>query len=175
MAKKMKNIAILSLLLTICSIFFYTKTKSGFLLSLSITFVTISYHFLMRLFVGWIIDKILHNHVDYRQKWFQVSKTEQKFYQMIKVNKWKKKMPTYDATVFDQSRHSWDEIAQATCQAELVHEIIMILSFLPVLFSRWLGALPVFVVTSVLSAGVDVMFVMMQRFNRNRIVKRKKR
>ena len=66
--------------------------------------------------------------------------------------------------------HTWDEIAQAMCQAELVHETIVILSFLPILAGIRFGAYPVFIITSVLAAAFDMMFVIMQRYNGPRIV-----
>ena len=56
------------------------------------------------------------------------------------------------------------------CQAELVHETIALLSFLPIAAGIWFGAYPVFVATSLLSAGFDLLFVMMQRYNRQRIM-----
>ena len=80
-------------------------------------------------------------------------------------------MPTYDAEVFDVKKHSWEEIVQAMCQAELVHEVIALCSFLPIIASVWFGALGVFVITSMLSAFFDLMFVCMQRFNRSRVMK----
>ena len=46
----------------------------------------------------------------------------------------------------------------------------MPLSFLPIAAGIWFGAYPVFVVTSLLSAGFDLLFVMMQRYNRQRIM-----
>jgi hypothetical protein len=80
-------------------------------------------------------------------------------------------MPTYDPESFDSRLRTWDEIAGAMCQAELVHEVIILLSFLPILASIPFGALPVFAITSVLAACYDGMFVIMQRYNRPRIVK----
>ena len=79
-------------------------------------------------------------------------------------------MPTYDRTLFDPQIHTWEKIAQAMCQAELVHETIALWSFLPITAGIWFGAYPVFVVTSVLAAGCDMLFVMMQRYNRQRIM-----
>ena len=114
---------------------------------------------------------LLNNHVDYRRKWFRVSSSEQKFYNKIKVKNWKGKMATYDPGSFDNRIHTWDEIAQATCQAELVHEVIIVLSFIPVFASACFGALSVFIITSVLAACYDAMFVIMQRYNRPRIIK----
>jgi hypothetical protein len=73
--------------------------------------------------------------------------------------------------VLDPTQHSWEEIVQAMCQAEIVHEVIAILSFLPLLGAIPFGAFFVFLVTSVLSALFDLSFVAMQRFNRPRIIK----
>ena len=82
----------------------------------------------------------------------------------------KRRRPTYDNALFDPRLHTWDEVAQAMCQAELVHETIALLSFLPIAAGLRFGAYPVFIVTSVLSAGYDLLFVMMQRYNRQRIM-----
>jgi len=171
MAKIMKRIALLATAATILCVAFHMHTGNGFSLTLAITFGTISYHFVMRLLVGLSVNLLLHNRVDYRRKWFQIRAAEQKFYQKIKVKKWKGKMATYDPAAFDSSIHTWDEIAQAMCQAELVHEIIIVLSFIPILAAIPFGALFVFVITSVLAACYDAMFVIMQRYNRPRILK----
>ena len=114
---------------------------------------------------------MLKNRADYRRRWFRVSAAEQKLYKTLRVKKWKGKMATYDPSCFDPKLHSWDEIAQAMCQAELVHEVIMVYSYLPVLAAIPFGALPVFVITSLLAACFDAMFVIMQRYNRPRILK----
>ena len=171
MAKIMKRIALVATVITIFCAGAYVKTGNGLSLTLTITFGTISYHFVMRLLVGFTIDLLLDNHVDYRRKWFRVSDTEKKIYSKMKVKKWKGKMATYDPSCFDSSIHSWDEIAQAMCQAELVHEMIIILSFIPIFASVHFGAFWVFVITSVLAACYDALFVIMQRYNRPRIVK----
>lgn len=117
----------------------------------------------------------MHNKADYQKKRYQVSEFEMKLYQKMKVKKWKNKMPTYSADTFDASKHSWDEIAQASCQAEVVHEINVVFSFLPVIASVWFGAFWVFFITSVSAAVFDWMFVVMQRFNRTRILKMKRK
>lgn len=56
------------------------------------------------------------------------------------------------------------------CQAELVHETIVVLSFLPIAGGIRFGAYPVFIITTVLAAGYDLLFVMMQRYNRQRVL-----
>lgn len=169
MAKKMKRLAGLSLLLTLISAWWYLAAEDEILLTFSITFGTIAYHLGMRLCVGTIVDRCFHNRMDMEKGWFRVGPREQRLYEKWGVKRWKDRMPTYDADAFDSRRHSWEEIAQAMCQAELVHEWIILLSFLPILASVWFGALPVFVITSILSACLDAAFVVMQRYNRPRV------
>lgn len=171
MAKGMWCTAWVSTLATAAFLVLYQLKPVDLLLSLAITAGTVCYHFWMRLTVGGMYDRLLHNRVDYRKKWFQVGKTEQKLYRFLKVKKWKKFLPTYTPDVFDIRKHSWNEIAEATCQSELVHETIVVFSFVPILFSPWLGAPLVFVLTSIASALFDLTFVMIQRFNRPRILK----
>ena len=80
-------------------------------------------------------------------------------------------MPTYSPEAFSPRLHSWEEIVRATCQSELVHEANIALSFPPLLASLWFGAFGVFLITSLCGAAFDLSFVVMQRYNRGRIVK----
>ena len=171
MAKTMKRISVIALLLTICFYVLYRITDYRVLFPFIITFGTTAYHFIIRLMVGVVVDMIMHNKADYQKKWYQVSDFEMRLYEKIKVKKWKNKMPTFNADLFDISKHSWDEIVQATCQSEVVHEINVIFSFLPIIASVWFDSFWVFLITSALGAAFDLMFVIMQRFNRTRILK----
>ena len=171
MAKIVKGIAAFSLAATVILAISYKVTSSGILLPLAITSGTIAYHFVMRLMVGLAFHATMRNKADYRKRWYQVSKREMAVYEKLKVKQWKRRMPTYDPALFDPRLHTWEEIVQAMCQAELVHETIAVLSFLPILAGIWFGEYPVFIVTSVLSAACDMGFVIMQRYNRQRVTK----
>ena len=171
MAKIVKGIAAFSLAAVVILAISYKVTSSGILLPIAITSGTIAYHFVMRLMVGLAFHATMRNKADYRKRWYQVSKREMAVYEKLKVKQWKRRMPTYDPALFDPRLHTWEEIVQAMCQAELVHETIAVLSFLPILAGIWLGEYPVFIVTSVLSAACDIVFVIMQRYNRQRVTK----
>ena len=162
MKKAMYRLIIMFAVITITSIILYKYTESVFVYSLVVTFFTFLYHFVMRLIVGFFCDNFVKP--NYKSKWFVQRSFEKKLYSFLKVKKWKNKMPTYNADTFDVSKHSWDEIIQATCQAELVHEINVIFSFLPIFASIWFDSFGVFLITSALGAAFDLMFVMMQRF-----------
>jgi len=137
---------------------------------MAITFGAIAYHFGMRLAVGYIFDRCMNNKADYTHRWYQLRPMEIRLYQVIKVKKWKHKMPSYQPDLFSPKLHTWDEIAQAMCQAELVHETIVVLSFVPVCATVFWGAFYVFLATSVGAALLDLLFVVMQRYNRGRII-----
>ncbi len=171
MARTMKGIAIGAAILTFVSAIFFSCFSWDVYLSLAITFGTITYHFSIRLLIGTLFQLFMKNRADYRKKWYHLHPWESVLYQKLRVKKWKDKMPSYDRDSFYPALHSWNEIAQAMCQSELVHEMDIVFSFLPLFFSVWFGAFPVFLTTSIFAAAYDSLFVMMQRYNRPRILR----
>lgn len=149
----------------------YYLTKNQILYATSITVGTVFYHLAMRLAVGYLIDSKYHNHMDYTKGWFQEQEWESVFYRMIQVKKWKKWVPSFNPHDFLLEKHSIEDMIQVTCQAEIVHEVIMALSFVPVIFSVYFGAVEVFVVTSCISSLFDSVFVIVQRYNRPRLIR----
>ena len=171
MKKKMTMMTLISLIGLLISGIIYYFTRSPIFFSVAITFGTTLYHFAMRLAVGYLIDAKYHNRMDYTKKWFAEKPFEQKLYKLLQVKKWKKWFPTYNPQDFDIKFHSVTEIVQTTCQSEVVHEVIMILSFVPIIFSIWFGSLGVFILTSCAAFLFDNVFVIMQRYNRPRLIR----
>lgn len=171
MAAIMKRTAGITAALLVLFALLYHIHSRGIFLSLAITAGTIFYHFAMRLLVGAIFDRTMKNRADYHRRWYQPCPWEPWLYEKLHVKRWKGRMPTYDPTAFNPRQHTWDEIAQAMCQSELVHETNAVLSFLPLLVVPLFGALPVFLITSILAAALDVSFIILQRYNRPRIIK----
>ena len=171
MPKLMKMITAFSFIATILSIILFCRFNKSIYLTLAVTFGTISYHLGIRLLVGLFYNTIMKNHADYTKKWYQIHSWENKLYQLLKVKTWKDRMPSYNPEIFSNKKHTWDEIAQSMCQSELVHETNIILSFVPLIASIYFGSFCVFLITSVCGAVFDLLFVIMQRYNRPRIVK----
>ncbi len=94
--------------------------------TLAITFGTFFHHFFMRLSVGGVINVVKHNQFDYSKAWFQKRAWEDYFYKRIRIKSWKTHMPTFAPELFDIKRHSMEELVMATCQAEVVHEVIVV-------------------------------------------------
>lgn len=149
--------------------------ESGILFSVTITFGVTFYHFAMRLAVGYFIDKIFKNRIDYSNKWFSPKNFEKQLYKKLRVHKWKGKVPTFDPEQFDIEKHSFDEIIRSMCAAEIVHEVIFVFALLPVFLAIPFGDFWVFFITSVLSAAFDLIFVILQQYNRPRVIRLIKR
>lgn len=171
MSKIMKLITAFSFVATIITTILFHWYDMDLFLTLAITFGTTAYHLGIRLLVGLLFNLIMKNQADYTKKWYQIHPWENKLYQRLKVKTWKSKMPTFDPEIFSSQKHTWDEIAQAMCQSELVHETNIILSFIPLAASLCFGSFYVFLITSICGALFDLLFVIMQRYNRPRIIR----
>lgn len=150
-------------------LFFYTKNAAVF--SSAITFGTVFYHFAMRLAVGYTVNAVFHNRMDYINRWFRERAFERKLYKSLNVKIWKEHIPTYAPENFDLKKHSAEDIIGAMCQAEIVHEIIMLLSLVPIVFTVWFGSFFVFLTTSVIAFMIDSVFVILQKYNRIRLLR----
>lgn len=140
-------------------------------LSLAITSGTIFYHFVMRLVVGGVFHSIPLHRFQPEAWWFRSKKFEEKLYQCLKLKKWKVSMPTYNPEDFSLQLHTPVEIAQRTCESELVHTANTLLSFVPMLAVPIWGVFWVFLLTSAAAAAYDLVFVLMQRYNRPRLLR----
>ena len=167
----MKTTALVAVILTLVLTGAYLALQQNWMLVFAISAGTTAYHFVMRLAVGYIIPKLTHYNFDYRCRWFQPRKWEPAFYKWLKIRNWKRILPTYAPGQFSRNENSMHRIIQNMCGAEIVHEIIMVLSFLPLLTVPLFGAFPVFLVTSLLAALFDSLFVIAQRYNRPRLVR----
>ena len=168
-AKTMKLTAFLGCILCVVFALLYHYHPIDWLLTLTIAAGTTGYHFLIRLILGYFVAFVFKGKLDPNNHWFRPKHFEHRLYRMLRVRRWKKKMPTYDPDSFSFDKYSIEQIIQNSCVAELVHEWIVLASFLPLLASRWWGAFPVFLITSLLSAGLDCCFIIMQRYNRPRL------
>lgn len=150
----------------------YRRFEEAWLLSAFITCLTTFYHFAMRLFVGEAVDLLCKDTVFPQDRFgFHLYAFEKKLYRRLNVQKWKAGALTAKPELFDLSCVTAQELLHNVMQAELVHRIIMVLSFVPLLFIIPYGAPFVFILTSVFACLIDLQFVIIQRYNRPRILK----
>ena len=137
-------------------------------LTLGITALTVCYHFTVRLVIGNIVGLISFDH---RGGWFVERSFEERLYKKLKVRRWKEYMPTYNEELYSLKTNSIIEVVAETCRSEVVHEINILASLAAMLFAVMFGDLWVFCITSVLGAAFDLAFVVIQRYNRPRLLR----
>lgn len=167
----LKFCGIFSALLTVLFTFLYLGFRWPWSLSAAISTGVTAYHFLMRLLVGWLVPAVTGYRLNDRSSWFQPRSWEHGLYQKLHLRKLKKYLPTYDPSQYDLAQNSLEQIIRNTCGSEIVHETIMVFSFLPLALVPRFGELGVFLTTSIAAALVDSLFVMAQRYNRPRLIK----
>ena len=165
----MKCTALVTLIVTAILALINHFFPREWLTAIAISTGTTFYHFAMRLTVGTIVPKLMPH--PRRHKWFLQRSFEPKLYKLLRVKQWKDHMPTYDPAAFSMRNNSLEQIVHNSCVSEAVHEMIVLFSLLPILFTFLWGALPVFLITSMLAAAFDSCVVMMQRYNRPRLLR----
>ena len=175
MKNKMILITIFLIIGFAISLSIFAATKNAIVEVVTITIGVTLYHFAMRLIVGTVVNFIMKNKANHENVWFREKSFEKSFYKLIGVRKWKKYLPTYSPDTFDTDQKTVKELIGATCQAEIVHEIIMILSLLPMILLLFFSGAVAFILTSVLAMLFDSLFVILQRYNRPRLVRVMKR
>ena len=144
------------------------KTKT--ILWIGIVAFTIMYHFWVRIIMG-NISKLFKKHINSNQWLFKERKFEKKLYKFLRVKKWKGKALTYNPESFSLKENSLEEIVNTTLKSELDHWINEIISLSTLLFSIPWGQFWIFLLTAVAAMIFDGQFIIIQRYNRPRLLK----
>lgn len=149
----------------------YCFCDMDWMLTGAIIFGMFAYHMAVRFLTPVMLFGIFHKRYDHNSKWFRQRPWEKTLYQFLRVRKWKNQAITYDPGEYSMEKNSLEEIVNNMCHAELVHEWIVVFSFLSLLFSIPFGSFSAFFITALLSAVIECTFVVIQRYNRPRVVR----
>ena len=84
---------------------------------------------------------------------------------------WKGKALTYNPESFSLKEHSLEEIANTMAKSEVDHRINEAISLSTMLFAILWGEFWIFCITAVAAMIFDSQFIIIQRYNRPRIVR----
>lgn len=161
---------------TVClGLYYGGKTENKAVLWTGITSFMIVYHFWGRIIMG-NVSKLLR--INPNHWWFKEKRFEKGFYKLLRVKKWKGKALTYNPESFSLSAHSLEEIAKVMTKSEVDHWINEVISLFSILFGLFWGELWIFAITALMAMIFDAQFIIIQRFNRPRlmrIIKKQKR
>lgn len=153
----------------VCFGLYYSKqTGNKAILWTGIVAFMIVYHFWGRIIMGNVskLFKLNQKHWCFREKRF-----EKGLYKLLLVKKWKGKALTYNPEAFSLKTHSLSEIVAVMTKSEVDHWINELISLVSILFSLLWGKPWIFVVTALLAMIFDAQFIIIQRFNRPRLLR----
>lgn len=146
--------------------------ESTVFLWVGIVSFTVMYHLWMRIIMG-NVSKLFR--VSYKYWWFREKPFERRLYNFLRVKKWKGKALTYNPELYSVKDRSLEEIADTTAKSELDHWINVLISVSTIAFGFIWGETWIFSVTAFLAAVFDSQFIIIQRYNRPRLVRLIKR
>lgn len=162
-------IAVTAITSAIClGIYYLNKCRSSALLWTGIVAFMIMYHLWARIIFG-NVTKLFRP--DYNNFWFREKPFEKHLYKVLCVHKWKDKTLTYNPGDFSLRDRSFEEIARAMTKAELDHWVNQLISLASILFALLWGQWRIFILTAVGAMIFDGQFILIQRYNRPRILK----
>ena len=159
----------------ICFYLYYGNVqKNETILLIGIVAFTIMYHFWVRIIMG-NVSKLLKKYINYKQWWFKEKSFEKGLYKFLHVKQWKDKALTYNPESFSLKEHSLEEIANTMVKSEVDHWINEVISLSTLLFIIPWGKAWAFVISAIAAMIFDSQFIIIQRYNRPRILKVLKR
>lgn len=136
-----------------------------------ITRIILAYHIAIRMIWGYIIGKVPLTAFHPEKEYYKMREWEASLYNKANVKSWKNKMPVFKPELWDIRTNSGIDIIRATCQAELDHVGNILLSLLTIFFSRKSSIQFVIIITAINASTFDLIFVMIQRYNRPRLMR----
>lgn len=155
--------AALCLSLHYCSI-----TASGVVLWTGIVAFMILYHFGLRILMGKVTA-----HLPISPDWqlYRPLPFEKKLYRLLRVKQWKGHVLTFEPENFDLQTRTLEQVAQTMCKSELDHWINEGISVTSIAFSLLWGQFPIFLATALAAMVFDAQFIVVQRFNRPKVLR----
>ncbi len=155
----------------ICFSMYYRGISTNYLvLLIGIVTFTIMYHFWVRIIMG-NVSKLFKKHINYKQGFFKERKFEKGLYNFLRVKDWKGKALTYNPESFSLKEHSLEEIANTMTKSEVDHWINEIISLTSILFSFiWPELFLAFLISAIVAMIFDSQFIIIQRYNRPRVI-----
>lgn len=168
----MHSVIIITIIIwIICFTLYYRNIyKNEIVLWTGITAFTIMYHFWVRIIMG-NVSKLFKKHINYKQSCFKERKFEKKLYKLLRVKDWKEKAFTYNPETFSLKSNSLETIANTMAKSEVDHWINEAISISTMFFSIVWGAFWIFFLTAIVAMIFDSQFIIIQRYNRPRVVK----
>lgn len=167
----MVMIMIITIICTALSAYMYIQMTYELLLYISVILGSVSAHFIIMHVSAPFVFIIFRKKFNYSSFWFAPKKFEKNLYKILRVKELKTMVPAYESDEYSLKSHIAEEVIMNMCHAEVVHEVISITSYLPIIYGLVISHWGVLILTSFVFSCCHLIFVMIQRYNRPRIVR----
>lgn len=164
-------ILMLSVFIDIISIYTALKTANKLLYYIFLVSLSVTAHFIIMFISAPIVSIAFKKNFNYNSILFAQKKFEKGLYEIIKVRRWKTLFPSYDNNEYSTKIHSYEEIIMNMCHAETVHWVILFSSYIPLFFYKLIDQHILLVITCVFFSFCHLPFIIIQRYNRPRVIK----
>lgn len=164
-------IMLVCIILNVACMFLYVNMSHIWLYYIGLVFGVVAVHFIIMHMVAPCVFMVFRKRYNYKSFWFNPKKFEANLYKKLQVKKWKAKVLAYNQDEYSLTKNTSEEIIMNMCHAEVVHEVIIFVGYLPLLFRFFISEFWFLFITSFLFGGVHMIFVIIQRYNRPRIIK----
>ena len=164
-------ILLVTVLATGLCLYFYQRTNALWIYYVAILFGSVAIHFLIMFISAPIVFLVFRKKYKYDSFWFRQKGFERKLYKTLKVKEWKAKMPAYDNKEYSLQCNDMETIIHNMCHAEVVHEVVMLASYLPVLLGKLFSNYCLLLALSCVFSCIHLPFVIIQRYNRPRMIR----
>lgn len=143
---------------------------SGVYFTLAIIFGTTLYHLAVRLAVAGLVSLIpKKSRIYVPGNYLKASVFLQKTLDFLQIKRWKSHVITFDKRLFDVKKLGAEEVEYQMKKAELLHLVIIPLSYCSLLFTLFTGDplfyFWIFFVTAFAAGMIDFVSVVVQRYN----------
>ncbi len=136
-----------------------------------ITFLTCFYHFAYRIAVSELTEKLALS-FNFSNGWFAPKKFEEPVFKLLRVKRWKEKLPNLLPQTSSAKDFPVETLINETCTVEVIHEINILLSFVPFIVSLFYSSHEwIFLVSGIITALFDLCFIIFHRHFRPRLIK----
>lgn len=162
---------LVNILATCLCLYFYINVGAVYICYAAIVFGSVAAHFLIMYISAPIVFLVFQKKYKYDSFWFRQKGFEKKLYKSLRVKEWKTKLPAYNSKEYSLQCNDMETIIYNMCHAEVVHEVIMLASYLPVLFGKIFSNYWLIIALSFVFSCTHLSFVIIQRYNRPRIIR----
>ena len=159
------------MVITLMLMLVYFDTDAAVWKAFTVISGTLFYHVGIRWGILALIDYGPEDWFDWRRWIYTPRRYEKALYDKLRVGDWKAYVPVLRPSLYSPREHSWDDILLTMCQTEFAHALGALGCLIPMILGPLLfKGFWAFFITGLLLILAEMCFIIVQRYNRPRVI-----